>query len=176
MQCLEMAEENNLPVVAHLFEKDKYCNKQLRKTMGDYTLLFECHEYADFTENIMHGIMDKGKRGLKRLGLLLMDFNGLPDFDVLEILTNRSSMERIDILLNVSLSALKRSSGVKKVPNRHSGKTIHDYLVKIDKKNIVYKGPRKGRHNWILLYLTNGPTIDWKKEGWKKYDRNNVDW
>ncbi len=169
IQCLEVAEDNSLGIVAHLFEKDKYCNKQLRRIKGDFTgSLLECHIHKGLVEDNIYDIIGEMDKGRQRLGLLLMDFNGLPDFDMLENLSKRTSMERVDILLNVPLGALRRASG--SPLTKYTDKTIHDYLRKINKKSIAYKGPRKGRYSWILFYLTNGPIIDWKTEGWKEYD------
>lgn len=160
---------NGMKVKSFFFEKDKFCFQKLEKIIPkDIGNVFrgEASKTVPFViENILPSTW--------KLGLIYMDYNGPPDFNLLKFMANHPKTKRLDILVNFPLGLYKRVYGFqKKYPNlKHLNRLNSlDDTLKI-KKNVCYKGPKPGKCQWILYYLTDGPLIEWKKEGWLVYDK-----
>lgn len=90
-------------------------------------------------------------------GLLYCDPSGSPPpFDVL--IKFSLIWRSIDILINLSAANIKRD----RKRNNREFDLIYN-LNLFDKKNILIREPY-GCHQWSFIYLTNGPSFEWKKQ------------
>lgn len=117
--------------------KNNYNNISIYVHRGDHFNILK--QYIKFTDH------------KKRLGLAYMDTNGKPSFDVLAELSNVPNYQKMDILMNCSATAVKRSG-----PNNPicRGKTLIEYLEMIDKRFFMIREPY-GKMQWSFILATN---------------------
>ena len=170
IQYLQTIKKTGIESKAYFFEKDKYCCKQLRngftKTQGNFKLI---EGDAKIT---LPGVIETLNNKFKT-GLIYMDHNGTPNFNLLKYIANNNKTKCLDILINVPIGGHKRTLGYQK---NNPSQTYDNPLQSLNKslkikKSILYKGPKPGPYRWTLFYLTNGPIPKWEKEGWFPYDR-----
>lgn len=168
IQFLETIYKNNLNTKAFFFEKDKYCCQTLFKHISRCAIARIIHGNAQQTiPKLLSELSNRFK-----LGLIYMDYNGAPDFNLLKYMASNRKTKYLDILVNVPIGSHKREYGLQeKHPEFNYKKRLNPLSEDLNiKKNICCKGPKPGKNQWTLFYLTNWKNIEWKKEGWKPYE------
>lgn len=93
-------------------------------------------------------------------GILFHDPNGVPNVELLQRVSQFSSMNRIDILLYVSATGLKRARTA-----TSSGDTLSEIMSKVNKTHWLVRR-RQGPQQWTFLIGTNWASFpQWEKEG-----------
>ncbi len=91
------------------------------------------------------------------LGIVYMDKNGIPDFDLLADISKRH--KKLDILVRCPATSIKR--------NRIAGncKSLVSYLATIQKECKIVRAPLPSdKFQWVFFVFTNYAHCDWKKE------------
>lgn len=99
-----------------------------------------------------------GKR--PRFGMIYTDPNGIPPFDMLSGVSHFPQLDRVDILIYVSGTSVKRVKC-------QTGKCLLDYLASINKKFwLVRDISQTGNRQWTFLLGTNWDSFpEYRKEG-----------
>lgn len=90
-------------------------------------------------------------------GLLYSDPNGVPNFDLLNLVSHHPNCSKLDILIRYTGSGVKRAGSIK----------LLDYLATINKKYWMVRDLESGdKWQWtFLLGLNWGGMSDWKSQG-----------
>jgi len=102
-------------------------------------------------------------------GLIYHDPNGIADFELLRAISNMGEAERIDILIRLEATALKRYRTA--FPEKDS-RNLRDHLKGINKKHWIIQEPQTV-HQFSFFLGTNWPNIsEMKKAGIYLLDSN----
>lgn len=118
---------------------------------------------GDHNETLMATIPDVDR---PRLGLLYCDPSGnIPPFDLLAAFADHKITSRIDILINVPSTSLKRVYAA----NKDKGhKHLHEYLAGIPKDVWLIRQPQ-GKHQWSFIIGTRWASMpEFKRIGMHK--------
>ncbi len=134
-----------------LIEKNKRRYNALLKNVEPYigkpgiNIVCHCGDH--------NGIIDKYlvAEKLARFGVCYADPNGKPSFGLLSKIAKTSCYSRLDILMNCSATAVKRSGPNNSITN---GLTLDGYLQTINKHHWIVREPY-GKQQWSFLLGTN---------------------
>lgn len=93
----------------------------------------------------------------QKLGFVYMDFNGVPDLDLIESMSLQYQYKKLDVLLHLGATSIKRES------KAHDRPCLIDRLLSIDKANWLIREPY-GDQQWTFMWGTNNP----KQRSWKR--------
>lgn len=128
-----------------LFDKDE----SVRIVPGDHRKTAESH-----LARIGPGLVN---------GVLFHDPNGVPELELLERVSRLPSMQRVDLLLYVSATGLKRARTA-----ATTGYRLTELVERVDKKHWLI-GETRGGQQWTMLIGSNWANFpDWKKKGFHK--------
>lgn len=121
-----------------------------------------CNIFNEDNQKCMSGILSSLKSGL--VGLIYVDYNGIPNWKMIEESSRHFNSSRLDILVRYNSGSLWR--------NQHNGYLrLPEYLCKVNKKYWWGKEPAKGdKWHWSFLLGMNYPFKSWKKEGWLSFE------
>jgi hypothetical protein len=139
-------------------EKDKSLYSQLVYNLSGFE---NCNIFNSDNQVTTLEILQSLKSGL--VGLIYVDYNGIPDWGMIEAVSRHQNSSRLDILIRYNSNALWR--------NRHNGYLeLPEYLSNINKKCWWGKLPEKGDlWYWSFLLGMNYPYGGWEKEGWLSF-------
>lgn len=163
---------NKNKIRMYLFEQTKPCCDRLNSVLKNEKIDYEIR-YGLAEDNVMKCISDLPQA--RRYGLVYMDYNGAADFWLLKKIASNPKTKCLDMMVNIPIGWWKCQMGWQKNNPKMEHKNILLPLEEVLKiKNYVsYKGPKPGNFKWTLFYLSNGPQVAWKKEGWLTYDGKN---
>lgn len=151
MIALEYLRQYGARYTAHLFERD-VVNAQSLAALTD-------ESKNEFVHACDHRFIDQfvgNGRPNKIPGLIYSDENGNPPpFEFLAQLSK--TFTRMDILIYFSATNIKRVK-------QFTYTDLLNYVRPIERTRAVIREPM-GKHQWSFLYMTNGPAIEWKREG-----------
>ena len=116
-----------------------------------------CMDVADFAEMVcdkdwrysQFGSVDR-----KAMGLLFADPNGSPDWTALEQITVCKQYDRLDVLVNVNATSIKRCRT--SPMHRHKYRTLADELARLRKRYLYVWTPHKSNAwQFALIFATN---------------------
>jgi hypothetical protein len=120
-----------------------------------------CEQAID--DLIEHWLEMTGCSPWKPLGLAFFDPNGQPPWASIRSFTSRKSFDRIDLLINVNSTVVKR---VLKSPVHAETRTPTQNLVELGKEDVYLWEPTPGDiHQFSLAYCTNGPFRKFRRLG-----------
>jgi len=101
-------------------------------------------------------------------GMLYTDPNGIPSFDLLSGVSRFPVLRKVDFLIYVSATSIKRSRRAH--PDKYVGLT--EYLATIDKRHWLLRDiSTVGAHQWTFLLGTNWDGFpEYRKEGFYRAD------
>ena len=105
-------------------------------------------------------------------GIIYHDPSGsVPDFDLLAELSRRQAFQRIDFVIYLSATNIKRVRRFEQATGRGAKvKLLTDYLQSINKSTWIIRKPL-GRHQWTFAVGSNWVNFPaWQKRGFYKID------
>jgi three-Cys-motif partner protein len=147
---LDILRRREMPARVMFIDSEKTNIETLQNAVPDHPayIQFECGRYQDVL----------GSFTAPGYGLLLIDENGVLDFDFVKSFYERNS-KTIDVLLNIPCTATKRGAG--------EHKRIDEYLREIPKHYWAIRQVR-GRGQWTQMFGTNWKTLIRKLEGYNE--------
>jgi hypothetical protein len=107
------------------------------------------------------------------LGLIFLDPNGVRDFPkIIPVITGLRSTSRMDILIHVGATAIKRARLCKALPNYQW--YLDNFLEMAAKeRGFIKQSPCQHGQGWFFILLTNAPKgtfRQWVQRGWHDLD------
>ncbi len=100
----------------------------------------------------------------KPCGLAFFDPNGIPDWRSVCRFGQATKFKRIDILLNINSTAMKRVYSSPNHLNPDYKIRPSEHLHRLGKKRVLLWEPHPGDiHQFALAYCTNGPGPEWEE-------------
>lgn len=144
----EEAQANGTNAVMYLFEQDPANCDALRAELTSIPLPTELHQ-GDHQDTLIQAIPTEPDRS--RLGLLYCDTNATyPPFDLLAQFASQKLTERIDILVYLSATTIKRCCGA--FPEK-GFRPLRDALSAIPKSDWLLRR-KSGKHQWTFALGT----------------------
>lgn len=156
---LSEAERLGLKYRAYLIEKDPALLARLSRRVFGYNAETICGNNGDIVPKILERIPPKS------LGLMYVDPNGIPDWDMISSASQNETMKKIDILIRFNSVALIR--------NHHNGYLpLPSYLEQIKNKPNWYGKDyyHSDEWHWTFLLGMDYRFGDWKAKGWRSFD------
>lgn len=169
MIFMELANEMDFFSIATFFEREEKSFKALEahcQAQG-----FEARVINKEWENELGRLVEKDFKEhgrIPRYGLIYVDPNGVPNFEKISEISKLKGAERLDIMLHMSATSLKRARGA--FPERY--KNLKDYLESsIEKENWIIKAfPDDPNRQWCFLIGSNGLVAEWENKGFFNID------
>lgn len=107
------------------------------------------------------------------LGLIFLDPNGVRDFPkLIPVITGLRSASRMDMLIHVGATAIKRARLCKALPNYQW--YLDNFLEMAAKeRGFIKQSPCQHGQGWFFILLTNAPKgtfRQWAQKGWHDFD------
>ena len=135
------------------------CIAQLTTTLAATSVQAQvsCMDVRDFAGLVCTDIWRAAQFGCldcKAMGLVFADPNGSPDWDALEALTRCRQYDRLDVLVNVNATSIKRC---RQSPlHRHKYHPLADDLARLRKRYLYVWTPHKSNAwQFALIFATN---------------------
>jgi len=143
---IETMKKFGLKYRAFFYDENKENAFNLSKLLGN-----------DLNSHIFHSnnslvLSNNNGIGFTKYGLVYTDPNGTPDFDVLHKLFLREDFKKIDLLINMSATAVKRALNCKTCKD-HTQR-LAEYLSMVNKNFWIIREPYD-KWQWIFLIGTN---------------------
>lgn len=153
-----LAKKFGIKYQAHLIELEKDLSEQLCYNMSEYNAVVHHGNNREKLPEILSTIPRNS------LGILYVDPNGIPDWQMIIDASRQLQLKRIDILIRYNTNALWRNL-------HHNGYLdLSEYLKAINKEYRYGKEYMPyDKWRWSFLLLMNYRFGDWKKEGWKDF-------
>lgn len=153
---------------ATFFEKNKISAEILSNRLDNIVFDGHANGIHNININIVNKRFEDGFREPENnaFGLLYLDTSGsVPNFDALAEISKHMSMQRVDFLLHIATTSIKRvrRSAI------GGGDDLNEGIRKINKK-YWYTTPPQTKHQWIFLLGTNYPSYTNKKNGLYRLD------
>lgn len=148
---LELAKPFPFPFSAYFIEKNWENYKELENVVSK-TQIRENGEFRifhDSYENALPKLLENVPKN--SFGLVYLDPNSFPDFELLSTLFAEFSLKRVDLLVHLSATALKRCASCSAMDY----KSLMDYIGTIDKKEWFVRDVLGDPHQMTFLFGTN---------------------
>lgn len=166
---LNQIERTTIPYQATLIEREQ-CNAEKLQTAinsgqwrGGIKVVNNDHAVA---------LRNGAAPGKSTHGIIYHDPSGtVPDFDLLAELSKKPAFQRIDFVVYLSATNIKRVRRFEQVTGRDAKvKLLTDYLKAINKSTWIIRKPM-GRHQWTFAIGSNWVNFPaWEKRGFYKID------
>lgn len=166
---LSQIERTSIPYLATLIEEEQ-CNAT--ELNGRVAPLGSRGTVKVVNDNHDHALRNGAAPVKSTYGMIYHDPNGtVPNFDLLAELSRKPAFQRIDFVVYLSATNIKRVRRFEQATGRDAKvKLLTDYMKSIDKSTWVIRKP-VGRHQWTFAMGSNWVNLpDWKKRGFYRID------
>lgn len=143
---LEEIRRSGIGYRAHFIDRDRETTVALKTLVGsDPNVTIHTGDHREIVPAIVDGV-----RGAP-FGMLYVDPNGIPPFDMVEGVCLSPTMRRMDVLIRCAATAIKRDYGANDREAR-----LNDHLDRINKKHWIVSRPEPGdAWHWTFCFGLN---------------------
>ena len=146
---LESAKNAKVCTLPIFVEENEYSAKQLQDKL--FSIGANHFKVKNINNKQLVEMMIQEPPRKKIHGLVYLDPNGIPDFDLLSRLSKVGQYSKVDFLINCPATAIKRAIGSKKCKQKSR---LFEELETINKKNWIIREPI-GKWQWTFIIGTN---------------------
>lgn len=165
---LSQIERTSIPYSATLIEEEQ-CNAT---ELNDRVSLLGYHGIVKVVnDNHDHALRNGAAPTKSTYGMIYHDPNGAPNFELLAELSRKPAFQRIDFVIYLGATTIKRARGMEKALGKNAKfKLLTDYLNSINKKTWIVRKP-VGKNQWTFAVGSNWVNLpDWRKRGFYRID------